>query len=241
MKLTSVKHNHSVKYPDKYEVDINRMLLKYKPARWNNSPAAKIMLGALIASQLTGCASNAPQKASETTRKMNMAPIFEEQPVVTGLTHRSFQKAAFVPLGNYPGPDMTPLSEDAALTIIGEVLKSNGIGSNSSKKKVVVGAGQKGATWSFDLNVNGAKEPIYIEFIPAAEAETKNELSERESLNLSAEPKEAAYALRERLGEVRDESTGAIFYSSESMFSQEDELREQVNEFVTWLKTTGLI
>ena len=239
MELHPVK-THCVNYPDKYQVDVNRMLLAHRPSRFKRSGAAALLLCALTASQLTGCG-KAEQPAS---RKMNMAPLFEGKPQVSdeetiidvaGLSFKS-QKADIIQLGNYPGGGLfMPLTEESALAIIEEELQNHGLSSKASKKTVKT-SGQK---WSFDLEIKGASEPVYAEFIPEEHAETKKESAQRKKLKLSENPKNAAEELRENLSEVRDESTGVIFYSNG--FDTQQNLREQVEEFAEWLKTTGLI
>ena len=237
MELHPVK-THCVNYPDKYQVDVNRMLLAHRPSRFKRSGAAALLLCALTVSQLTGC-----EKAEQTTsRKMNMAPLFEGKPqvadeeVITDITGLSFknQKAETIQLGGYIGM-FSPLTEESALAIIEEELQNHGLDSKASKKTVNA-AGQK---WSFDLDIKGASEPIYAEFIAAEHVETKSERAQRKKLKLSDDSKNAAEKLRENLSEVHDESTGVIFYTNG--FDEQQNLREQVKEFAEWLKTTGLI
>ncbi len=247
MKLSPVK-NYKVNYPDIYQVDVNRLLLAHRPNRWKGSGVAALLLCTLSASLLTGC--NSPTHQSS-PRKMNMAPIFDgtvkgvsNLPVVSKLSFHK-QKADIVLLGNFPGPGSSmPLTEDAALTIIENELKSKGITSQISGKIATIESNGVTLKWSFDLNINGAIEPIYAEFIPSADTETEKELSQRQALKLSSTPKEAAIELRDKLCQVDDESTGVIFYADINAYMGSDleqNLMNQVDEFVTWLKTAGLI
>lgn len=247
MNLQPVKHYKTVRYPDKYRVDLNKLLLSHKPKRWQSSSAALLLLCSLMATQLAGCKiieqgpGEQGQNTQSTVRKMNMAPIFGETTVAKSMMVKKI-KAAVVPLGNYPGIDMfDPLTEESALAIIKDELKAKGYSTESSNKKVEISKDSSSETWSFDLDIIGAKEPVYIEFIPSIVVETENELSERMFLALPDSPIGAAYALRESLCEVSDESTGAIFYGNELYLNQEANLRMQVSEFVEWLKTSGLI
>lgn len=245
MKLQSVKTYNGAKYPNKYEVDINYLLLKNKPNRWHNSSAATVLLFALVTSQLTSCKTDTGLNAS---RKMNMAPIFEgittssSAPLVSNLTFQK-QKLNITQLGNFPGPgDFNTLTEESALSIIKAELTSKGISSDTSNKKVDIVIGNtKSKTWSFDLNIKGAKNPVYAEFVPHISNESKDEISERQSINLPDNPKDAAVKLRENLMQVNDTSTGVIFYDNESAMDQVENLKAQVDEFVDWLKTNGLI
>ena len=254
MKLTPVK-SYVARYPEKAEVDLNQLLLKNRPNRWKTSGTALLLLGALATSQLTACSppnsqkpAGEPDVSPSSARKMNMAPIFEGvqsvEPELTktqgSISRLSFQKqkADIILLGNFPGPeDMTPLTEEAALAIIKETLEGHGLSSAPTDKKVDVSDN----TWSFDLEISGANEPIYAEFLTTAHSETESELAERESLNLSEDSKEAAVTLREKLSDVYDESTGVIFYDTNIGFYTQTTLRAQVNEFAEWLKTMGLI
>lgn len=247
MKLSPVK-NYCVNYPDIYQVDVNQLLLAHRPNRWKSSGIAALLLCSLSTPLLSGCNLTPPQSAP---RKMNMAPIFsgteKSMSNLTTATKLSFhnQKTDVVLLGNYPGPGSSmPLTEDAALIIIENELKNKGITSKISNKIITVKSNGESTKWAFDLNINGAKEPIYAEFIPSIDMETVPELSQRQSLKLSSTPKQAALELREKLCQVEDESTGVIFYadSNVSMFGDSNQnLINQVNEFVTWLKTSGLV
>jgi len=251
MMLIPVK-SYTVQYPDKEQVDLNQLLLRHKPRRWKTSGTALVLISALALSQLTGCKSGTAIAEEQTTatRKMNMAPIFEgikefqdnTSDSALGLSFQG-QKVNVVPLGNFPGPgELTPLTEETALAIIKETLKEHGLNSTSSNKKVeVLVDDEKSSQWSFDLGISGASEPIYAEFLSQAHVETQNELSQRTALNLSDDAKEAAITLQEKLSEVYDDSTGVVFYANNRLFFPEQNLIEQVNEFVEWLKTMDLI
>ncbi len=55
MKTIPVRHAVLPKYPDKYAIDTGKMLLYYRPKRWNSLPAVGGVLAAVIALGLTGC------------------------------------------------------------------------------------------------------------------------------------------------------------------------------------------
>jgi len=255
MKLTPVK-NYIVHYPDKEQVDLNKLLLRHRPNRWKASGAVVLLLGALAVSQLTGCDNAASSIPLQTTspqtaaRKMNMAPIFEgiqndihDEPFIANLSFQGLSNN-IVLLGNYPGPgDLSPLTEETALAIIQATLEEQGLTSMISQKVVDVPISDGSLTeWTFDLNIIGAQEPIYVEFLPQDNSGSTKEHEERIALNLPGDSKGAAIALREKLSEVHDESTGVVFYANDSFFvPPEYNLAEQVNEFVEWLKTMGLI
>lgn len=168
------------------------------------------------------------------------------------------QKGEIIPLGNGPVfGDFYSLTEETALAIIKETLKSHGLSAEPSEKQVDVPNGNKTAKWSFDLKIEGAKEPVYAEFLPASiydfidgEAFVNSETTERTALNLPENGKDAAVSLREKLSEVYDESTGVVFYEAAPSeltstpvyvnYPQEN-LIQQVQEFVEWLQTMGLI
>lgn len=194
-------------------------------------------------------------------RKMNVAPIFDGSEMDGGLTFSSnngflpvlsvmsyttslsSKDYSIVPLGNYPGFSM-PMPEEAALKIISEELSKNGLIAEVSNKQVpVAGDNMDETQWSFDLSVSGGKEPIYIEYLPSASAETEPELLERTSACLPEDSLVAAQSLHNKLAEVYDESTAAIFYDNQMVMSIDEtaNLKAQVAEFVEWLKTMGLI
>ena len=252
MKLSPVK-NYTANYPDKTQVDLNHMLLQHHPARWKTSSAAWLMLSALAAAQLTGCKANYKMESQTATRKMNMAPIFQNDTVTYPLiidpmfSSLSFQdqKSDIVQLGNYPGFGLSePLTEEAALAIIHETLQEQGLESTTSTKRVDVPIGDNYTKWTFDMEVTGANEPVYIEFLAQIYVNDNIPL-ERSALKLPIESYEPAVALREKLSEVYDDSTGVIFYTNDGdhilMRSPESQLTAQVNDFVEWLKTEGLI
>jgi len=243
MKLSPVKM-HYANYPDIYQVDVNRLLLTHRPNRWKSSGVAALLLCTLSATLLTGCQTPTDQSS---TRKMNMAPIFDgtvnsvgKLPIVSKLTFHQ-QKPDIVLLGNYPGPGQNmPLTEDAALLIIENEHRNKGITSAVSKKIANLVSDGTPTTWAFDLDIDGAKEPVYAEFIPTNGMETETELSQRLALKLSHNSKEAATQLRDKLCQVEDASTGVVFYANVDD-NAEQNLINQVDEFVTWLKTSGLI
>ena len=152
------------------------------------------------------------------------------------------QSVDIVPLGNGPFFHL-PLTEETALTIIRETLEEHGLQSVTSTKSIVVPPRDStSALWSFDLDISGASEPIYAEFLQQRDHESEHELRERDALALPPDARAAAIALRENLSEVYDESTGVVFYAGGDSFSSpEQNLIDQVNAFVEWLKTMGLI
>ena len=248
MALRPVK-KYSPHYPCMEQVDLNRLLLKHRPNRWKASGTALFLLSALTASQFSGCSGKTvPPRAA--TRKMQMAPIFEVSsiaiPMDVVVSDLSFQEQKFniTPLGNFPGfGDTLPLTEEAALVIISETLKMHGLSSSISDKKVDAPTDHNNtAVWSFDLDIDGASEPIHAEFIPQLHRDREEELTQRSAMHLPEDAKAAAVELREKLSEVYDNSTGVIFYADEDYsMMPEQNLIEQVNDFVEWLKTMGLI
>jgi len=55
MKIKPVIHSAKPKYPDKYEIELNKTLLYYQPKRWLKEPLIGLTLSALLATGLTGC------------------------------------------------------------------------------------------------------------------------------------------------------------------------------------------
>ncbi len=229
---------YCVHYPDQEQVDRDRLLLANRPKRWRHSAAA-LALCALAASQLSGC-----QQAQG--RKMNLAPIFKSsvssdwsEPAVTSLALRR-QGAALVPLGN--GFDFFhQTNEESALAIIQAALEERGLSSEVTEKTVELPGGEaESATWIFDLSIQGAKEPVYAEFMDISDRSALHELYGENDLDELPGTKKSAVELRKKLRGVRDESTGVVFYMNHEESTQL-ELREQVEEFVAWMKTTGLI
>ena len=255
MELKSVK-KYSTKYPDKYQVDLDHLLLLNKPNRWKRSTAATLLICALTAGQLAGCSGNVSSGQSK-SRKMNMAPIFKGErngeddyrqsaiPTFSTMSLKT-QTPVFRKLGNYP-MIVSGLSEEEALAIIREQLKYEGIESNITNKEVAIK--DTSSKWTFDLEIKGGKEPIYVEFLPGEYQETEDEKKEQleiEALKLSTSSLKSATELREKLCDVEDESTGVIFYGAKEtdydlFLSDGYDLYSQVGEFVEWLKTSGLI
>lgn len=249
MKLQAVTKKYKVYYPDKYEVILNEMLLKHQPMRWRKSRLAGLVFSALLATQLAGCTK--PEQADE-VRKMNMAPIFERNAKAELM---SSQSGVFILLGNYP-LTLPSLTEERALAIITKQLQSSGLKCEATQKQVAVEPSpispldkadhteKQSVSWQFDMEIMGAKEPVYVEFMPDQENEKINKKHLRTSLQLPLKTKEAAVALRKQLSEVRDESTGVIFYEAaeqSGLLNEEENLKRQVDDFILWLKTTGLI
>ena len=179
------------------------------------------------------------------TRKMLIAPVFEmnifeetttEPPTETPT--ESIKQYLNAP-GTY-GPEPSLLiTEEEALMIIRSELESLGLSVTASEKQVAVPFEGRHVIWSFDMDIAGAAEPVYAEFLPWFEYGYENENNERDSLKLPQNSEEAAFALRDRLSEVCDESTGVIFYNNYES-NAEQNIRAQASEFVQWLKTNGL-
>ena len=55
MKIKPVAKALKPKYPDKYEIDLNKALLYYRPKLWLKKPLIGLTLSALISAGLTGC------------------------------------------------------------------------------------------------------------------------------------------------------------------------------------------
>ena len=55
MTIKPVKNSVKPKYPDKYEIELNKALLYYRPNRWLSKPVMGLSLSALIAVGLSGC------------------------------------------------------------------------------------------------------------------------------------------------------------------------------------------
>jgi hypothetical protein len=258
-------------YPSQYEVDLKPLLLSAKPKSWPAAHTTPLLLCALAAAGLAGCAatSAAPPddvSASPTPRKMHVAPIFDgasplggrpiddvEPSAPAGLARRrkasglayttgGTKAYSIAPLGNYPGP-YPGMPEETALDIISEALAAHGLTAGPSEKQVAVtDDASEDTPWSFDLSVTGGQEPIYIEYVPAAEIESEPELHER-AAGLPDTAREAAEALHDKLTGVYDDSAAAIFYDDSLFFSLDESahLKAQVAEFVEWLKTMALI
>ena len=265
MKLEPVK-SYRTAYPNQYEADLKPLLLSARPKSWPSARYAALIAFALAVAGTTGCggvAAVAPEDSPTPSvpRKMNVAPIFDGSQIAEGLayspaygfspeisgmvytTAMSSSGYTIVPLGNYPGFS-TAMPEEAALKIISEELSKSGLEAEAVKKEVTLtGGGTGSAQWSLDLSVSGGKEPIYIEYMPSADVETKDELKERTGAHLPETSLDAAKSLRDKLIDVYDESTAAIFYDNQFVWSADEtaNLRSQVADFVEWLKTMGLI
>jgi hypothetical protein len=201
------------------------------------------------------------------SRKMNVAPIFDgpqigfAAPAISESAYRqdpsdtlelsgmvfttgaSSRDYSIIPLGNYPGFSVA-MPEDTALRIITEELSKVGLNADKTTKQVAIsGDGSEQTLWTFDLSISGGKEPIYIEYIPSSDIETNSELRERTAAGLPEASLDAAQSLHDKLVDVYDESSAAIFYDKQIVFSADEtvNLRDQVAEFVEWLKTMGLI
>lgn len=260
---------YSARYPDKYEVDLNRLLLAHRPERFKSVSAA-LLLSALCVSSLTGCGKATGEAANGTTassaapditlkegpmkngvRTMRMAPLHKsgiityegEITAESGLTDMMFTKKKLyaAPLGNYPA--FASLTEQEAVVIIQEALKTHGLKSEASTKKVAVdGDRNKSADWTFDLSIAGAEEAVYAEIITSELLEPEKETAEWKAAGLPEASYEAAAALHKKLSKVEGDSTGAVFYLEDMIsYSEEFSLQNQVDEFVEWMKTEGLI
>ncbi|MCL1790923.1 MAG: hypothetical protein FWG40_06130 [Peptococcaceae bacterium] len=249
MELKPVK-NHKTHYPHRSQVNLNELLLTYKPNRWKSitkTPTLTTMLlvGALASTGLTGCTSGGGIGPIDgdivmDIRKMNMAPIFEIQPDSLSQHPKTITGQG----------DATPLTDDMAFAIIQSELERLGLSGTPTNRHVPVliepqdSASPKPleyVNWEFDLEIQCAYNRVYAEFLPQVEAETPDELSQRQIFSLPENPKEAATALRDQLIEVDDPSTAVVFYAHDDATLQEQNLRAQVIQFVEWLKVCGLI
>ena len=55
MNIKPVTHAAKPKYPDKYEIELNRTLLYYRPKRWTGKPVVSLSLAALVTAGTSGC------------------------------------------------------------------------------------------------------------------------------------------------------------------------------------------
>jgi hypothetical protein len=257
---------HTPHYPTKEQVDLNRMLLRYKPAWWKTSGTALLLLGALAGTGLTGCKPTVVgelQGPETEYRTIVMAPLFEgtlSGRPEAGLLSPSDPQAHTDPYAHTdpqsPSESQTEsstrplLSDDSAYTIITDELRKQEEKFYFSKSGQRVNfQGDTGSThWKFDFTFNGGSAHIQAEFLASSSAETLTEWRERKAFELPENSKEAAAILRENLIDAEievpvqeEDVVGVVFYADDTAVTQEEHLRAQVAEFVQWLKTNGYI
>jgi hypothetical protein len=244
MTVTPVQ-KHIARYPTKEQADLNRMLLRHKPAWWTTSGAALLLL-ALAGTSLTGCDTKTIDQpldgdvvARMEYRKMTMAPLYI--PPNGGNN-----------TGSEAGTPKTssPLTDETAYAIVESEIKNLALELACSKfgERITVSREGNGTFWNYDFSISHAKAPIRVEYLAFPEQESDRELAERQAIELPENPREAASALWEVLSESESavyepnkETIGVIFYADETAVSQEEHLRAQVADFVQWLKTNNFV
>ena len=260
MQLQAVRTKQKAGYPDKYQVEVNSMLLKHKPKSWYGLKLTGTVLSAVLAVQLAGCAREPLNSATDGrtqdktgTRKMNVAPLFDVGVPKTGtqmaLKALSGKESDFKKLGGAVFP--IGLSEAEALQIIIRELEQKNIECKPSQKEVTIAKDGKFAEWQFDLELKGTEEPVYIEFMPVYgyDSEAKTKTRDAFGIGVDGSSKGAAEDFRTILLDVEDESSGAVFYDQTelSMFPSaennvhEEYIKEQIAQFISWLEANGLV
>ena len=121
LKIEPVLTNKTPKYPDKYSVALDKILLNNTPARWNN-PLAKSITGTALSftimATLAGCATNSTGVSTE-----KVAPLFEHGEGIGTIACVAVAILHF-------------LSEADALQIITDELAKKGISTVKSEKVV---------------------------------------------------------------------------------------------------------
>jgi hypothetical protein len=77
MKAVPVRQKVKPGYPDKYAVDLNKMLLYNRPGRWNASPLAGSVLAAVVVLGLTSFSDSKENKTVDTFDVGSYIPLFE--------------------------------------------------------------------------------------------------------------------------------------------------------------------
>ncbi|MHB0936574.1 MAG: hypothetical protein ACYC6A_09310 [Armatimonadota bacterium] len=250
MELSPVVRYTDPRYPARDVLDAHPELLRLLPARWQHNAlvlAALTSLGMLLAgcrSQSGGgvsAQSDHPATVSPPTAASHIAPIF----------CRAFPRVGLPggPMG-FPGPaGPVDLSENDAREIIVEEAKKLGFTLQPDAKTLaeVPLVPAKGCALSLvettSLTLDGVDERIGLAYEFISRDDYPTLLSTRSDTGISRETMEMeAQALRDGLAQIKPPGIYAVFYDPMSSGPvAREELRQQIKDFITWLKAEGVI
>lgn len=244
MNLQPVKRYNAPTYPTRNGMDTNPELLRAVPRRWAGNAAVLTLLAGIGLLAIPG-GLRAADKPAESPVVARVAPLFPQRArlpfsVERGMLRGDAMVTAF-------------LSEEEARTIIAEEAKKAGISFTPDAqviKDVPMPAMQKGEDGNFvagttklSLSLDGTdpKKQISYEYVSPADITEWQKNGIPADATFDEEP--VAQALHDGLTQGIPAGTYAVFYDPMNFSAEKsrEQLRQQVKDFITWLKTQGVI
>jgi len=216
MELRSVAYAQKPKYPDKYEIELDKTLLEHRPRAWFAKPIVGLALSAIMAAGLTGCVQGLTLNCDGEPDDWGTSP-------------------------GVPPPPVFFLSDHDALTVIADELSKSGFGFEQNIEEPSDGD----VDFAFDGYFLNGESKIDVEYVSANDYETQKYPGLTYLPRSNSYNRYGAYGDYNTEGaaaQLKDlYPDAAFFYDPMTDWNElsSQELRAQVIDFIEWLISVG--
>ena len=263
LKIEPVRRQLTPKYPDQYSVQLDRLLLKRTPLRWQSATVAGTILSAVVFLGLAGC--SLQEALSE---RLPFDDLFDDYITVGFMPIPTSQQ---VPLFEHGGGTgvygcvmvTAPvfMSEDDAFAIIKDEFRKKKLTVQLAGDKDVIKniqipkvntdggidmktetGGMKTETGELAFDFIVKDKNIVMEYVSVSDLYAWDSGENKTSI-YGCNSKGTAQTLNAGLNNAYSENVHGVFYDpiADTNKQSEDDLRAQVKDFLAWLSQQGII